>query len=157
MRGLRRLGGQIIVVADFERIVVLFDFLFVGRLIRTDEGNVPPIRTPRELLDALRRVSDFLGFAAAHWQNKNLWPRIFSTTDIGDKSKPVPVWRPPWRAGGLPLVGQGVLRSAGYVNLHQLALRAVLLEILPPYHNHDGLPVRRNLRVGNRNDLHQIV
>src|SRR6185437_15087665 len=57
--------GEESIVAHFKGVFVLIERLLVRRIGRS-VGDARAVRTPRELLDALRRVSDFARFAAGH-------------------------------------------------------------------------------------------
>src|SRR5712672_1034410 len=63
---------EITIVANFEGIQMLLNFLFVSGLVRGDESDVVSVRPPGELFYTTGRVGDFLGIAPAHGKNENL-------------------------------------------------------------------------------------
>jgi hypothetical protein len=50
-----------------------------------------------------------------------------------------------------------VLRASGDIKLNKLAVAAVLFKIRAGNDKHDGLAVRRDLRIGDRSDFGVIV
>src|SRR6266850_398510 len=91
-RGFR---GEEIVVSDLESVVMLFNFLFVRRLVRGYVCDLLSVGPPGKLLDATWGFGDFPGFATRHRQNKNLRPRVFPGSIGGDKRQPVAAGRSP--------------------------------------------------------------
>src|SRR5207244_4852722 len=94
-------------------------------LVRGDEGDPRSVRTPRELLYALRRVGEPPRIAAAaERQNPDLPLRIFV---IREKRDPRAVRRPPRRGDAAAIERQRTPRAGGDVDRHNLGVVAILL------------------------------
>jgi hypothetical protein len=50
-----------------------------------------------------------------------------------------------------------MLRSCGDINQDEFAINAVLLNVGPGDDENDGLPVRGDLRIGNRSNFREVV
>ena len=157
MRRCRRGGGKVIVVADFEGVEMLLDFLFIFGFVGGDEGDLLPVGTPRELLDAVGHLGEAMRFPAGHRQDEELELGIFRGGVDGLESEAVSFGRPARRADAFAIVRQSAWRSARDVDDQQVAIGAVLIEIDTRTYEGNRFSVGRNLRVGDGSDFGEVV
>src|ERR1700733_11464309 len=72
MRWARRFLQKVVIVLNFEGMVVALLARDLGRFIHRDERHLVMSRSPGELLDPGRRFRDLPGVAAGHWHDENL-------------------------------------------------------------------------------------
>src|SRR6185437_1142367 len=101
MRRRQRGAGEEVVVGDLERVVMCLDRLGIGRLVRTDEGELRTVRTPAEGVDSMLDVGEAHGVAAIHRHDVEL--AFLGLVVLGDEGQPAAVGRPAWRAESLAL------------------------------------------------------
>ena len=141
MRRRGRGGGEVIVVADFEGVEVLLDFLFIFGFVGSDEGDLLPVGAPCELLDAVGYIGEAMRFTSGHRQDEELELGIFRGRIDCFKRESVAFGRPTRRSDALAIVRQRARSAAGDVDDQQIAV-AVLLRLNTQQHESqsDGLP-----------------
>jgi hypothetical protein len=166
VRRSRRGSRQVVIVSNFERVIVLINLFLVGRVVAGDIGDVLSVRPPAKLFDSVGRIRDFLRVATAHWHDENLravflfCSVVFLVLGVGrarQECQPVAARRPAGRAHVLAIEGQHSGGTARHVDYHQFAVSAVFFEIRTRNDTNDGLAVGRNLGIGNGHDIRQVV
>ena len=150
-------GGEVIVVADFEGVEVLLDFLFIFGFVGSDEGDLLAVGAPCELLDAVGYIGEAMRFTSGHRQDEELELGIFRGRIDRFKRESVAFGRPTRRADAFAIVRQRARSAARNVDDEQIAVGAVLLEIDARQHEGDRFSVGRNLRIGDGRNFGEVV
>ena len=109
------------------------------------------------MLDAQRRTGNLLRLAAVHGQHEDLRSGFLFFPSFRKERQPIARGRPLWRAQSFADVGERPLRTRGNVHEHELAVVTVLVPIHARHNDDDGLSIRRNLRVGDADDLLEVA
>ena len=157
MRRHFRAGGQEIVVAYLEGVVVFLDFLFIFGLVGGDVGDFLAIGAPGELLDAVGSVGNLFRFTTGHGQDKKLELGIFGGSVYGFESEAIALGGPAREADAFAIVGERVRSTGGDVDEDEVAIRAILVEIDAGDDAGDGFAVRGDLRVRDGGDFGEVV